>query len=254
MTTGDRIKARRIECGLSVSELADKLGKNRATVYRYESNDIETMPANIIRPLADALDTTPGYLMGWTDDPYDYDLDPDARFSDIPADWIRRWRDAGLTPKEMWDSYLAVENDSRPDDDLPPNIIPLPKMKKVPLIGSIACGEPILAEENIEGFLTMPGDVGADFCLRCKGDSMINVRIFDGDIVYIRQQPQVEDGEIAAVMVGDDEATLKRVRLFPDHIILEPENPQYRAKSFWDADMAQVRVLGKAVAFVGTIS
>ena len=127
-------------------------------------------------------------------------------------------------------------------------------MKKVPLIGSIACGEPILAEENIEGFLTMPGDVGADFCLRCKGDSMINARIFDGDIVYIRQQPQVEDGEIAAVMVGDDEATLKRVRLFSDHIILEPENPQYRAKSFWDADMAQVRVLGKAVAFVGTIS
>lgn len=148
----------------------------------------------------------------------------------------------------------GVYDDSRQDDDLPPNIIPLPKMKKVPLIGSIACGGPILAEENIEGFLTMPGDVGADFCLRCKGDSMINARIFDGDIVYIRQQPQVEDGEIAAVMVGDDEATLKRVRLFSDHIIPEPENPQYRAKSFWDADMAQVRVLGKAVAFVGTIS
>lgn len=149
--------------------------------------------------------------------------------------------------------YLLCKVNSPDGESIPSNIIPLPKMKKVPLLGTIACGEPILAEENIEGFLAMPEDVGADFCLRCKGDSMINARIFDGDIVYIRQQPQVEDGEIAAVMVGDDEATLKRVRLFPDHIVLEPENPQYRAKSFWDADMEQVRILGKAVVFTSDV-
>lgn len=158
-----------------------------------------------------------------------------------------------LHVNEAWLMGFDVSREPKASADLPSNILPLPKMKKIPLLGTIACGEPILAEENIEGFLAMPENVGADFCLRCKGDSMINARIFDGDIVYIRQQPQVEDGEIAAVMVGDDEATLKRVRLFPDHIVLEPENPQYRAKSFWDADMSNVRILGKAVAFVSTV-
>lgn len=132
------------------------------------------------------------------------------------------------------------------------NIMPMPKMNQVPLLGSIACGEPILAEENIEGMVDMPERVAADFALRCKGDSMINARIFDGDVVYIRQQPQVNDGEIAAVLV-DDEATLKRVRLYPDHVSLEPENPQYRPLVYWGEDMAAVRIIGKAVAFTSTV-
>ena len=92
----------------------------------------------------------------------------------------------------------------------PDNIIPLPKMKKIPLLGTIACGEPILAAENIAALINADENLNADFALRCKGDSMINARIFDGDIVYIREQPDVEDGEIAAVLIGE-EATLKRV-------------------------------------------
>ena len=75
----------------------------------------------------------------------------------------------------------------------PDNIIPLPKMKKIPLLGTIACGEPILATENIEALINADKNLNADFALRCKGDSMINARIFDGDIVYIREQPDVED-------------------------------------------------------------
>ena len=132
------------------------------------------------------------------------------------------------------------------------NIIPMPAMKTVPLIGTIACGEPILAAENIEGEVDMPEHVKADFALRCKGDSMINARIYDGDIVYIRQQPSVEDGQIAAVLIGD-EATLKRVHLYPDHVVLEPENPQYRPLSFWEQDMNTVRILGLAVAFTSNV-
>lgn len=139
------------------------------------------------------------------------------------------------------------------DDGQRANILPIPQMKKVPLVGDIACGTPILAEENIEKFLSMPEGVNADFCLRCKGDSMINARIFDGDIVYIRQQPEVASGEIAAVMVGDEEATLKRVHLFQDHIVLEPENPQYRPLSFWGEEMKSVHILGKAVAFTSDV-
>lgn len=132
------------------------------------------------------------------------------------------------------------------------NILPFPRMNAVPLIGTIACGEPILAEENIEDQVDMPEHVRADFALRCKGDSMINARIYDGDIVYIKQQPTVEDGQIAAVLI-DDEATLKRVHLFPDHIVLEPENPQYRPRVFWEGDMHTVRILGLAVAFTSSV-
>lgn len=131
-------------------------------------------------------------------------------------------------------------------------IIPMPTMRKVPLIGSIACGTPILAEENCEGEVDVPDHIRADFALRCKGDSMINARIFDGDIVYIRQQESVEHGEIAAVII-DDEATLKRVYLYEDHISLEAENPQYRPLVYWEAEMNNVRILGRAVAFTSPI-
>lgn len=139
-----------------------------------------------------------------------------------------------------------------PTDPLPSNILPLPKMRDIPLLGTIACGDPILAEENIEGFLAMPESISADFALRCKGDSMINARIFDGDIVYIRQQPTVEDGQIAAVLI-DNEATLKRVRFYPDRISLEPANPMYSPIVKWGEEMSTVRILGKAVAFTSAV-
>jgi len=132
------------------------------------------------------------------------------------------------------------------------NLIPMPHMRKIPLVGTIACGEPILAEENIEEYIDIPKDLAGDFALTCKGDSMINARIFDGDIVYIRQQNTIENGEIAAVLI-DSEATLKRVRLFDDHIVLEPENPMYKPLAYWGEEMNTVRILGKAVAFTSII-
>jgi repressor LexA len=133
-----------------------------------------------------------------------------------------------------------------------PNIMPLPKTKKVPLLGTIACGESILAEENIDEYIDMDESIDADFCLRCKGDSMINARINDGDIVYIRQQPRVDHGQIAAVLV-DDEATLKRVYLYEDYITLKPENPAYEPKSYFGERMNDIRILGKAVAFTSLV-
>ena len=132
------------------------------------------------------------------------------------------------------------------------NILPMPAMRKIPLVGSIACGTPILAQENREGDVDIPAHIHADFALRCKGDSMINARIYDGDIVYIRQQDTVEHGQIAAVLIND-EATLKRVHLFPDHVVLEAENPQYRPRTFWGEEMNSLRILGKAVAFTSDV-
>jgi len=132
------------------------------------------------------------------------------------------------------------------------NILPVPAVSSIPLLGTIACGDPILAQENIEGEVDLPEHIRADFALRCKGDSMINARIYDGDIVYIRHQPTVEDGQIAAVLIGD-EATLKRVRLFPDHVVLQPENPLYRPLVYWEDDMNSIRILGLAVAFTSKV-
>lgn len=149
-------------------------------------------------------------------------------------------------------AYLMGWEDS-PDAKLPDNIISIPEMRKIPLLGNIACGAPILADDHIEDYVDIPKHINADFALSCKGDSMINARIFDGDIVYIRQQETVENGEIAAVLNGDGEATLKRVRLFDDHISLEPENPQYRPLVYWGEEMNAVRILGKAVAFTSTV-
>lgn len=134
----------------------------------------------------------------------------------------------------------------------PDNILPMPEMRKIPLLGTIACGTPILATENTDGEVSIPEYIHADFALRCKGDSMINARIFDGDIVYIRQQEAVENGDIAAVLI-EDEATLKRVKLYDDHISLEPENPLYKPIVLWGEEMNTVKILGKAVAFTSAV-
>lgn len=138
------------------------------------------------------------------------------------------------------------------EDKLPDNIIPMPEMRQIPLIGTIACGTPITAEQNVEDIVDIPKHIHADFALRCKGDSMINARIYNGDVVYIRQQPTVENGEIAAVLI-DNEATLKRVRLFPERLILEPANPTFEPLVYIGEEMSNIRILGKAVAFTSMI-
>lgn len=131
-------------------------------------------------------------------------------------------------------------------------VLPLPEMREIPLLGDIACGSPILAEENAEETVPLPAHITADFCLRCKGDSMIGARIYDGDIVYIRRQSDVDDGQIAAVLI-DDEATLKRVYKENGSMILQAENPAIKPMVFTARDAASVRILGLAVAFTSRV-
>lgn len=134
------------------------------------------------------------------------------------------------------------------------NIIPLPETKDIPLIGDIACGEPILAEENIEDYVKLDKTINAEFALRCKGDSMTGARIRNGDIVYIHQQEDVENGEIAAVLIGN-EATLKKVYKYPEKnmLVLKPANPEYEDFIFTGEELEEIRILGKAVAFLSSI-
>lgn len=131
-------------------------------------------------------------------------------------------------------------------------VLPLPETKKRPRLGTIACGEPILAQENIEDYDDVPNDIKCDFTLLCKGDSMIDARIHDGDVVYIRQQPSVENGEIAAILIGD-EATLKRVFVYDDKVVLQPANPAYSPLVYVKEEMNDIRILGKAVGFVSRL-
>lgn len=132
------------------------------------------------------------------------------------------------------------------------NVEPMPDTKLVPIIGGIACGQPITAEEQAEGYAALDRRVQADFALRCVGDSMVNAHIFDGDLVFIRKQADVNNGEIAAVVI-DGEATLKRVYKYPNRIELRPENPLYPVLQYEGIDLETIRILGKAIAFLGQV-
>lgn len=186
----------------------------------------------------------------------------------MSAATISRYANGLMSPKiptiEAMASYLKVnplwlmgcDVDKKLNSTLDifsiPNIIPIPKTKKVPLIGEIACGTPILAEQNISDYLSVSADIKCDFALKCKGDSMINARIFDGDIVLIKQQPDVENGEIAAVMI-DGEATLKRVYKYPERIELRPENPTHKVINYEGEKLKEVKIIGKAVYFISKV-
>ena len=128
----------------------------------------------------------------------------------------------------------------------------LPETRRIPILGEIACGDPILAVENHDGAANIPKESTADFALRCSGDSMINARIFPGDLVLIRQQSDVENGEIAAVLI-DGEATLKRVYKYEGRIELRPENPLYDVISIEGPSLTSFRILGKAISFISEV-
>lgn len=133
--------------------------------------------------------------------------------------------------------------------DVYDNIYKIDKIT-LPLLGKIACGEPIYADEDRESYVMVGTEIKADFCLKCQGDSMINARINDGDIVFIRKQDMVNNGEIAAVII-DDEATLKRFYYYKEQnmVILRPENSKYQDIVLTGEELENVKVLGKAVAF-----
>ena len=127
-------------------------------------------------------------------------------------------------------------------------------IKRLPILGEIACGEPIYATEEHESYASADETLDADFCLRAHGDSMTGARIYDGDIVFIRSQNAVDNGEIAAVII-DDEATLKRVYFYPDQekLILSPENPKYAPLVYVGSELESIKIIGKAIAFQSSV-
>lgn len=167
--------------------------------------------------------------------------------NNIPPEKIERLAAAlGTSPSELmgWENITPMKYK---------NTVSL-STKKLPLLGSISCGQPIYAEEEHESFASADMNLDADFCLRAVGDSMIGARIYDGDTVFIRSQDSVDNGEIAAVIIND-EATLKRVYFYPDEgkLVLSPENPRYAPLVFIGEELEQIKIIGKAVAFQSTV-
>ena len=204
-------------------DLERETGINRSAISRYLSGEYE--PKNRpIYELAKALDVSEQWLMGY----------------DVPME-----RPSAQKGKK--------EFEKNPENGLYPNLIPI-TTKSFPVLGDIACGKPIMANEEKELYVEAGTDVFADFCLRAKGDSMVGARIYDGDIVFIRKQEIVDNGDIAAVII-EDEASLKRVNYFPEKnlLILKAENAKYADLVYTGEDLNHIRILGRAVAFQSDI-
>lgn len=126
--------------------------------------------------------------------------------------------------------------------------------RRIPMLGEIACGKPIYANEDRESYVEVGTDLNVDFCLTARGDSMIGARIKSGDIIFCRSQDMVNNGEIAAVVIGD-EVTLKRVYYYPEKkkLVLQAENPKYEPFVYVNEELDDIHIIGKAVAFQSDI-
>ena len=142
--------------------------------------------------------------------------------------------------------------------DNSPNTSKLPSFPNIhnigrrsfPMLGSVACGKPIFADKEYDSYVMADADIDADYCLTASGDSMINARIFDGDIVFIKEMSSVDNGDIAVVVI-DDDATLKRVYFYPETNTLQllAENPAYAPLIYTGEQLDHIHIMGKAVFF-----
>ena len=207
---GKIIESRRKELGLTLEEVGNAVGVGKSTVKKWETGYISNMRRDRINALAKILQLNPNVLI-------------DEKSESTPTSDL----------SELYEKY--------------PNIKPIKKIK-IPMLGKIACGEPTFADEGHETYIETDGHIQADFCLTCAGDSMLP-KIENGDIVFIRKQEIVDDGQIAAVIIGD-EATLKRVYYDKPNNILQliAENPKYKPLVYSGPELDQVHILGRAVS------
>ena len=209
---GTILKKLREDAGMSQEQLGGILGISKSTIGMYEQGNREPKNAVLVR-LAEIFKVTVDALLG--------------------------------CEKEN-ETYTALYDES----DLEKLGITRPQYEQFPVLGKISCGLPILCVEENDIFVDASSDIRADFCLTARGNSMINARIFDGDTIFIRHQHTVSNGEIAAVIVNDEEVTLKRLYYYPEQgrLILQPENPTYQPQEYSGEELNHIRVIGKAIA------
>lgn len=200
----EQLKQLRATKGLTQSEMADLLGITQPAYNRYESGKRKLDPDTLSK-LADYFEVSIDQLLG----------KQLMAFSTLGS----------LVANEV-ETFKPV------------------RIQRLPLLGNIAAGKPIFANEEHE--MMVETEIRADFCLKVVGDSMIGAGIMDGDVVMIRKQPMVQNGEIAAVLI-DDEATLKRFYKTDSLVTLISENPAYPPIVYKPEDGRDILILGKAV-------
>ncbi len=224
--------------GLRATDLAQKTGLSKARISQYV-NGKYIPKSDAVLLLARVLGVSPLWLMG-ENEAVTMDFGSQAVSPELTCEGDAAPLEAG------------AETPARPPRraiPCPANMVPL-HLCRYPVLGEIACGRPILADEDRDGGYVTAAETSADFCLTAKGDSMINARIQDGDQVFIQMTDMVDNGEIAAVVVDDDEATLKRVFYYPEEekLVLMPENTDYAPLVFVGEELDHIHILGKAVA------
>lgn len=242
-----RLKYLRKKTGQSQQALATELNISKSSVNMYERGEREPN-FETLEKIADYFNVDMNYLTGWSDDPINYD---DGDFlASIPLSYIEA---SNGNVKQAWKMMQAVDEDAKkePVQSLPLNCTPVDfnKLQKIPLLGQVAAGLPLYAEENIEGYTYTELNGGAEyFALRVKGDSMDAMGIKDGYIVIVRRQSIVEDGEVAVVMVDDENATMKRFYRADRMVTLLPQsnNPEHKPQ-IYDLAKTKVEVIGKVV-------
>ncbi|MBR6766759.1 MAG: helix-turn-helix domain-containing protein [Clostridia bacterium] len=207
--TAERIRELRMQRRMTQQELGEKIGVKKAAINKYETGLVVNLKRSTIGLLAEALGVSPGYLMGWTDD----------------------------VQGEVSPELMAMPSNVAPMEGM--------HMQRIPMLGKIAAGRPIMAVEDYTTWVA--GPIRADFCLTIEGDSM-RPNYLPGDVVYIRQQPDVLDGQVAAVII-DDEATLKHVYHRPDGLTLISDNPAYPPMIYTRENSDSLRILGLAIGF-----
>nr|DAF74462.1 MAG TPA: Repressor protein CI [Caudoviricetes sp.] len=218
MKFNEKLTILRKERNMNMTEFANLLGTSKQVIARYEKG-VNTPKITTVAHYAKVLGVSLQYL--------------------INDDCTDR---SGVT---LSDNQNSHDRDSIKFD----NILPITK-QRIPMLGEIACGEPIMCNEDRESYVLTGTNIKADFCLQCRGDSMTGARIFDGDIVFIHRQAIVENGQIAAVII-DDTATLKRVFYYPEKgkLVLQAENPLFPPLVYVGEELNDIRILGRAVAF-----
>ncbi len=177
-----------------------------------------------------------------------------AEYLELKPSTVSRYNNGQYVPKAPTLELICRRYGVNPNWLMGENVPKTPSAgsQTVPVLGDVAAGLPIWAEENYSGHVTVDPDEHVDFALRVRGDSMIGARIYNGDLVYVRRQPQVENGEIAVVLV-DGEATVKRVFYYSDRLVLRPENEAFSDMIYNKSDAHDLSVLGKVVFVKGRV-
>ena len=277
MSIGDKIREQRIKLGLSQEELALKMGYNgRSTIAKIESGAVEVSHTKVVQ-YAKILGVSVDYLLGTGDDSVEINaieqpavhitvgqrirkrrkelnitLEEIGEYVGVSKATVQRWETGGIANmrrdriKKLCE-ILQLDVEELLGGNQPAK----PAFVKIPVLGSVAAGVPITAQEDIIGYEEVPAqwtEKDTLFALKIKGDSM-EPRMVSGDVVVVRKQEDINSGEVAIVMIGDEEATCKKVTKHSDGLVLISNNPKYAPMFFTikEIETLPVRILGRVV-------